>query len=239
MAPHINQNTNQVQNNLIRINPAKDSVVYYDNGSFWHDISLKHFDNNNKSTNYYNYVVEITPHTHEKMEVNKELDRNPITLDRLYKLPIPFTYGCLPQTYEDPSEHDPILNILGDDDPLDVCDVSNIICDIFLKDNNLFKYPYTGQVKQGVIIGLLSIIDKGFADWKVIVIEKDIYNMLSDVDKNNALNSEVKKILVDWYNSDQKSKVGDFYHEDHHIKHVIEHTHNSYHKKFTRNAKGH
>ena len=37
---------------------------------------------------------------------------------------VPFNYGCFPQTFRDPFEHDELHQAPGDNDPLDVIDVS-------------------------------------------------------------------------------------------------------------------
>ena len=204
-----------------RVNSQKNDVIYYKNGSFWHDVELR----TQNDSNILNYVVEILPYTREKMEVNTEARNNPIQLDRIYPHPIPFTYGCLPKTYEDPEELDPILKIFGDDDPLDVCDVSNLVCKNILKNYKLFEYPSSGQIKQGIIIGMLAIRDKGEADWKIIMVEKKIYDLC---DKKNILDESIKTVLIDWYESDHKSEVLGFYEDTCDIQKVMEHTQKSY-----------
>jgi inorganic pyrophosphatase len=207
----------------ILVNSKKNDEIYYEKGSFWHNIELK---NNNGSINY---VVEILPYTREKMEVDTEIKNNPIKLDRMYPNPIPFTYGCLPQTYESPFEIDPLLNIKGDDDPLDVCDITNLIYENKI---NSYKYiyPYSGQVKQGIILGMLAIKDKGMADWKIIVIDEELYNVCMDNGIKYILSDDIKKILKDWYDSDPKSEVIDFYENIEDINKVLEHTQKCYKK---------
>ena len=90
------------------------------------------------------------------MEVSKEIKNNPIVLDRMYKSSIPFTYGCIPRTYDDQNILDPILNIYGDDDPLDACDITNLIYDTLLTDTK-YILPKTGDIRRVVVIGMLAI----------------------------------------------------------------------------------
>lgn len=208
----------------ILTNPQKEKMIYHEHGSFWHNIELRSKDNLNE----FNYIIEILPYTREKMEVDKKLDKNPIHLDRIYPKPIPFAYGCLPRTYEDPKKIDPILKIYGDDDPLDVCDVTNLVCEKILENDKLFNYPYSGQIKQGVIIGMLAIRDKGFADWKIIMVEKNIHDMCMRKNIDNILNNEIKKIVKEWYESDPKSEVLQYDESHENIQIVIEHAERSY-----------
>lgn len=55
-----------------------------------------------------------------KMEIATKEKFNPISQDskkgkpRLYAGPIYWNYGCIPQTWEDPTERDPHMNACGD-----------------------------------------------------------------------------------------------------------------------------
>lgn len=85
----------------------------------WHDIPLKNGD-------LFNFVTEIPKYTRAKMEVATKETHNPIAQDikkgklRDYHGPIFWNYGCLPQTWEDPSVLNPAVNCKGDNDPVDV-----------------------------------------------------------------------------------------------------------------------
>jgi inorganic pyrophosphatase len=66
------------------------------------------------------------------MEINLDLEHNPIVQDtkkktgapRSYGLDILWNYGCIPRTHEDPERRDPITGLLGDGDPIDVVEIS-------------------------------------------------------------------------------------------------------------------
>ncbi len=212
-------------------NPAKDRKTYYNNNkSFWHDIEL-YVD---KTNNVFNYVVEIPYNTREKMEVCKEELHNPIVLDRIYSKPIPFTYGMMPRTFEDPNHLDPIVGMHGDNDPLDVCDITN-----FVKSFSDIEYPYSGKIIQIKVLGMLEIIDADKitktprADWKLIGIDNNVYEKYNENNLNtNILTDDIKNVIVDWYKSDPKSKIGRFFEDASIISKVVEHTNSSYEKYF-------
>jgi len=113
-----------------------------------------------------NMVVEIPCGTTAKLEINKAADFNPIKQDvkdgKLrhvnYRGGYPFNYGAFPQTWEDPSITDADTNAQGDNDPIDVCDISTI-------------KGVTGKIKQVKILGVWAMIDAGETDWKVLVVD--------------------------------------------------------------------
>ena len=63
----------------------------------------------------------------------------------------PWNYGAFPQTWEDPKNVDQHTGFNGDNDPLDVCEISDII-------------PPAGSVIQVKVLGILAMIDEG--EWK-------------------------------------------------------------------------
>ena len=67
-------------------------------------------------------------------------------------------YGAFPQTWEDPTQAHPDTKCLGDNDPLDVCEIGEAV-------------GYIGQVKQVKVLGAMALLDEGETDWKVIVID--------------------------------------------------------------------
>jgi len=111
-----------------------------------------------------NMVVEIPKGTRPKLEISKGDTLNPIKQDvkngklRLVHDPYPFNYGAFPQTWENPLFHDERTNAKGDNDPLDVCDISSSVRN-------------TGDIVQVKILGTYAMIDSGETDWKIIVID--------------------------------------------------------------------
>ena len=92
----------------------------------WHDIPLKAGDN------LFHFVNEIPKYTKAKMEVATKEASNPIAQDikkgklRDYHGPIFWNYGCLPQTWEDPSVLNSAVNCKGDNDPVDVVHMATL-----------------------------------------------------------------------------------------------------------------
>lgn len=113
-----------------------------------------------------NMIVEIPRGTTAKLEISKALEFNPIKQDVkdgklrhvTYKGGYPFNYGALPQTWEDPNVVDSDTNAKGDNDPIDVCDISTLP-------------GTTGQIKQVKILGVWAMIDAGETDWKILAID--------------------------------------------------------------------
>jgi inorganic pyrophosphatase len=71
----------------------------------------------------------------------------------------PFHYGSLPQTWEDSTKDLPFTGYPGDNDPMDVFDVTSI------------GEGYVGEIRQAKVLGGLAMIDDDSTDWKVIVID--------------------------------------------------------------------
>lgn len=69
-----------------------------------------------------------------------------------------WNYGALPQTWEDPNQTNSDTKCVGDNDPIDVCEIGEAI-------------GYAGQVKQVKILGVMALIDEGETDWKVLAID--------------------------------------------------------------------
>eukprot|EP00908_Phaeocystis_cordata_P005331 Transcript_15809.p1 GENE.Transcript_15809~~Transcript_15809.p1 ORF type:complete len:324 (-),score=93.10 Transcript_15809:258-1133(-) len=143
----------------------------------WHDIPLEAGDG------LYNFVAEIPKMTLKKMEVATKVEGNPIMQDekkgkaRLYHGPIFWNYGCLPQTWEDPNvKGDADVNgAFGDNDPVDVVEIGA---------DSLAM----GSVTPVKPLGVLSMIDDGELDWKVIAINAkdehaDKINDVGDIEK--------------------------------------------------------
>lgn len=75
------------------------------------------------------------------------------------------------QTWEDPNVVHPETKAKGDNDPLDVCEIGELV-------------GYTGQVKQVKVLGVMALLDEEETDWKVIVIDVNdpLASKLNDVE---------------------------------------------------------
>jgi len=62
------------------------------------------------------------------------------------------------QTWEDPNVVHPETKAMGDNDPLDVCEIGELVAT-------------PGQVKQVKILGVMALLDEEETDWKIIVID--------------------------------------------------------------------
>lgn len=162
---------------------SKDYQVYLCDGekpaSFFHDVPLKPAG---AGDDVFNMVVEIPRWTNAKLEISKEVAYNPIVQDTKKNKPrfvsnvFPFlgymhNYGALPQTWEDPTEKCPFTGNLGDNDPIDVCEIGQGVLQ-------------TGQIKQVKVLGVLALLDEGETDWKVITIDTadELSGQINDID---------------------------------------------------------
>ncbi|PXF45408.1 Soluble inorganic pyrophosphatase 1, chloroplastic [Gracilariopsis chorda] len=130
----------------------------------WHDIPL-YPDPSDKSVVH--FVNEIPRGTQAKMEIATDETSTPIKQDikkgelRFYKYgPSLINYGAIPQTWEDPSSINPELNVCGDGDPIDVCEIGDSIM------------PF-GAVYKVKVLGCLALLDEGEIDWKILAINTD------------------------------------------------------------------
>lgn len=131
----------------------------------FHDIPLYH----NKEHTVFNMVVEVPRWTNAKMEIDTKAAMNPIKQDskkgklRYVHNCFPhhgyiWNYGCLPQTWEDPKHKDVHTGYMGDNDPIDACEIGQ-------------KVHKQGAVIQVKVLGILAMIDEGETDWKVMCID--------------------------------------------------------------------
>lgn len=131
----------------------------------FHDIPL--FANEQQTV--LNMIVEIPRWTNGKLEISKEEFLNPIKQDvkkgklRFVRNCFPhkgylWNYGAFPRTWEDPNVVHPETKAKGDNDPLDVCEIGELV-------------GYTGQVKQVKVLGVMALLDEEETDWKIIVID--------------------------------------------------------------------
>lgn len=131
----------------------------------FHDIPLYA----NQEQTILNMVVEIPRWTNAKLEISKDELLNPIKQDvkkgklRFVRNCFPhkgylWNYGAFPQTWEDPNSIHPETKAKGDNDPLDVCEIGELV-------------GYPGQVKQVKVLGVMALLDEEETDWKVIVVD--------------------------------------------------------------------
>lgn len=129
----------------------------------WHDIDLYHA----ASPTLLNFVNEIPKNTSAKMEIATKVPHNPIRQDLVKKTGalrfftygnIPFNYGCLPRTWEDPNVRDSLTSEVGDNDPIDVVEISPGSIEM-------------GGVRPIRVLGALALLDEGETDWKIIAVE--------------------------------------------------------------------
>ncbi|KAI1137987.1 inorganic pyrophosphatase [Hypoxylon sp. FL0543] len=144
-----------------RVYIEKDGVPV----SPFHDIPL--FANPEQTV--LNMIVEIPRWTNAKLEISKDELLNPIKQDikkgklRYVRNCFPhkgylWNYGAFPQTWEDPNAIHPETKAKGDNDPLDVCEIGELV-------------GYTGQIKQVKVLGVMALLDEEETDWKVIVVD--------------------------------------------------------------------
>jgi len=162
----------------------------------FHDIDL--YPNPADET-ILNMIVEVSRFTNAKMEISKELKLNPIKQDvKKGKMRFianvfpnkgyPWNYGAFPKTWEDPKNVDQHTGYNGDNDPLDVCEISDII-------------PQPGSVIQVKILGALGMIDEGETDWKVVAINMEDANIknYSNINDVERMKPGLLKRTVEWF----------------------------------------
>jgi len=131
----------------------------------FHDIPL--FANLEAKT--FHAVIEVPRWSNAKMEIDTKSALNPIVQDqkkgklRFVANSYPYkgyiwNYGCLPQTWENPGHKDESTGCMGDNDPVDICEIGG-------------RVALRGEVIEVKALGILAMIDDGETDWKVIVID--------------------------------------------------------------------
>nr|QBK46509.1 cytoplasmic inorganic pyrophosphatase family protein [Philasterides dicentrarchi] len=136
--------------------------------SFWNDVPLQ--TDKYRNSDIYNICIEIPKFNIAKLEVDKSSKNHPIIQDkrknkitkqeelRFYaQFPL-FNYGFLPQTWESPFVENE--GFKGDDDPLDVVDLSSTEAKV-------------GQIYEAKVLGCICLIDQGEIDWKIFTISKE------------------------------------------------------------------
>ncbi|KAL2214510.1 inorganic pyrophosphatase [Sarocladium strictum] len=165
--------------------------------SFWHDIPL-YADESKK--NIISFYVEIPRWTDAKIETKRNEPLNPIFHDTKSNEPrfvesvwphktYPILYGSVPQTWEDPNFDHEYTGFPGDNDPVDLFDVSGI------------DEGYVGQVKQVKILGALAMVDDDSTDWKVIAIDirDPVADLVESVEDLEKYRPGLAKAMYDWF----------------------------------------
>ena len=145
--------------------------------SAWHDIPLLSGPTSNSghsndgtaaSFPLYNFINEIPRGTRAKFEISTTAADSPIAQDkvksgalRYFKYgQMPFNYGALPQTWEDPTRTHTRTGARGDDDPIDVVELSPDPLAV-------------GSVTPVRVFGVLGLLDEGETDWKLLALRAD------------------------------------------------------------------
>jgi inorganic pyrophosphatase len=174
----------------------------------WHNIPLE------AGNGLYNMITEIPKMTKAKMEIDTKGENNPIKQDmkkgkvRYYHGPIFWNYGCLPQTWEDPNVKgdDQVGGAFGDNDPLDVVEIGS------------------GSLAMGSVtpvkpLGVLSMIDDGELDWKLIAINANDpkaseINDVEDIEKHYPGTVSGIREWFRWYKTPDDKPVNGFGHQE-------------------------
>eukprot|EP00757_Euglenozoa_sp_SAG-D1_P013476 gene13476-3937_t len=127
----------------------------------WHDLPRDGVEDS------FVFVNEIPKGTRAKMEINVAEAGNPIMQDLLkdgslreFKYDdIYFNYGAMPRTWENPDLLDPVLNIGGDGDPLDLVELGSAPIQM-------------GAIEEVVVLGSIGLVDQGEADWKILTLNR-------------------------------------------------------------------
>ncbi|KHO00608.1 Inorganic pyrophosphatase [Metarhizium album ARSEF 1941] len=167
----------------------------------WHDVPLYP---DNKPGPVVNFVVEIPRWTDGKVETRRDEPLNPFFHDSRKNEPrfvesiwphksYPFAYGSIPQTWENKNVRDNYTGFVGDNDPVDLLDISSI------------SPGYTGQVKQVKVLGGLAMIDDNTTDWKVIGVgvEDPLADRVNSIKDVETYRPGLIKALLYWITASQ------------------------------------
>lgn len=138
--------------------------------SLWHDLPLFELSTTDgKPTGALNFVCEITKGTRKKFEIATSEPFNPIKQDEDHiegrlrsfkKGDIYFNWGCFPRTWEDPDAIQPEVNVAGNNDPVDVCEIG-------------LRRIKIGEVRPVKVLGVLCVLDQGRTGWKIVAIDRE------------------------------------------------------------------
>jgi inorganic pyrophosphatase len=196
--PISNFDASKITTETVGDHPSLDFRVFYNYDgkriSPWHDIPMS-AGKSEDGQNLYHFICEIPLGTTAKMEVNKELEFNPIAQDtkkgklRFYKynpeVGSVCNYGAIMQTWEDPNHIDASTNAGGDNDPVDVLQINKRPCKM-------------GELYSVKVLGTLAMVDDGETDWKMIV--ADINDPATkDMKDINDVPTEQVDELREWF----------------------------------------
>ena len=181
-------------------------------------------------TKIYNMITEIPKYSKAKFEIATKEEHNSIAQDmkkgklRDYHGPIFWNYGCLPQTWEDPTVKHPSLAVFGDNDPIDVVEIGSA------------ALP-TGSVTSVKVLGVIAMIDDGELDWKVLAINVDdpLAKTLNDINDVPAAIKDGVREWFRWYKTPDNKPLNAFGFDEKFLnkeetEHVIQETHESWMK---------
>eukprot|EP00041_Stephanoeca_diplocostata_P010957 m.175434 g.175434 ORF g.175434 m.175434 type:complete len:290 (+) comp18353_c0_seq3:161-1030(+) len=178
----------------------------------WHDVPLRP---PRSSGAEFNFINEIPRYTTAKMEISTKTPHNPIIQDtnkdgtlRHYAGPLYWNYGCIPQTWEDPSIAGgaEVDGAFGDNDPLDVVEIGSTTLPM-------------GSISTVKILGALSMLDGGELDWKLIAVHTDdplakILNDIADVDRVQWGTISGIREWFRWYKTPSGKPLNAFGHDE-------------------------
>uniref|UniRef100_A0A3B3DFX6 inorganic diphosphatase n=1 Tax=Oryzias melastigma TaxID=30732 RepID=A0A3B3DFX6_ORYME len=157
----------------------------------FHDIPIYA----NEAENIFHAVVEVPRWTNAKMEIATKDPLNPLKQD-VKKESLRYVANVFPHkgyiwnygTWEDPHHQDSDTGCVGDNDPIDICDIGNKVCS-------------RGEVIKVKVLGTLALIDEGETDWKVIVIntEDPEAGDFHNIDDVRRLKPGYLEATVDWF----------------------------------------
>eukprot|EP00775_Hariotina_reticulata_P013421 gene13421-13549_t len=166
------------------------------NVSAWHNIPLD-LESLGDGTSTFYMMVEIPLSETAKYETQTRTPGNPVKQDKweakdanatvistrpryyLYG-PSLVNYGALPQTWSNSNTTDTLTGLPGDNDPLDVLDISSI------------RGPLAGIYK---LLGALAMVDSNRTDWKVVAINTKDFNATKYSDIGDVPKERLMQIL--------------------------------------------
>lgn len=140
----------------------------------WHGVPI-----GDQSPKIVTSYIELVPGDTVKYELDKYTGYLKIDRPQIYSSVCPTLYGMLPQTYAGKrvadycNEKTGRTDIVGDEDPLDICVITERIV------------PYGDILLNCRPIGGMRMIDHGEADDKIIAVMNDdlVYDERNDIDK--------------------------------------------------------
>merc|ERR1712119_107420 len=193
--------TAKMSYNLIHkgtLNTTDYRIFYEKDGKIispFHDIPMM----SGSAPNTFNMVVEVPRWTNQKMEIATGDKMNPVKQDvtkgavRFVNNCYPYkgyiwNYGCIPQTWENPNHKDADTGYMGDNDPVDVCEIGSRVCE-------------RGEVITVKVLGVFAMIDEGETDWKVIAIDVNdpLAENLNDIHDVDKVMPGFLKATVEWF----------------------------------------